>query len=95
MEWRKHAVFTRLQVELLGALAAKPTRKAHVSHLDRHTFCVKRTFIDILEEMNEVRFSGLLQGRNSTALPFISDAEFLGDLLYKSEERELSNEQVG
>lgn len=78
----------------LRALATEAARKLDVLALDGDTLGVDGAEVGVLEERDEVRLNGLLEGADSRALEAEVALEVLGDLTDKTLERQLADKEL-
>ena len=78
----------------LRALATDAARQLDVLGLDRHALGVDRREVGVLEEADQVRLGGLLQGKDGRALEAQVRLELLRDLADEALERQLADEQL-
>ena len=78
----------------LRALAADAARELDVLGHDGHALGMDGAKVGVLEEADQVRLSGLLQGEHGGALEAKVGLEVLGDLADQALEGELADEEL-
>ena len=81
--------------ERLRALSTDAAGKLNVLGHDGDALGVDRAEVGVLEEANEVRLSGLLEGEDGGALEAQVGLEVLGNLANQALERELADQELG
>ena len=79
----------------LGALATDAAGELDVLGHDGHALGVDRAQVGVLEEADQVRLGGLLQGDNGRRLEAEVGLEVLGDLADQALEGQLADQQLG
>jgi len=84
----------RARAGRLRALATDAARQLDVLGLDRHALGVDRREVGVLEEADQVRLGGLLQGEDGRALETQVRLELLRDLADEALEGQLADEEL-
>ena len=82
------------EVTRLRALSTDAARQLNVLGHDGNTLGMDRAEVGVLEESNEVRLSGLLEGKDGGSLEPQVSLEVLGDLTNQPLEGELADEEL-